>query len=40
MGLAGAPVESCQFVARRSPRGRFWVSKYMYNRLRRLRRRF
>ena len=33
-------VESCRFVVRRSPWGRFWVSKYMCNRLRRLRRRF
>ena len=38
--MAGASVESCQFVAQKSPRGRLGSLLDMCNRLRRLRRRF
>ena len=38
--MAGASVESCRFVARRSPGGRFWSVVDMRNRLRRMRERF
>ena len=35
--MAGASMESCQFVVLRSPRGRLGSVKYMCNRLRRMR---
>ena len=38
--MAGASVESCQFVVLRSPRGRLGSSRDMCNRLRRMRGRF
>ena len=38
--MAGAAVESCQFVVLRSPRGRLGSLVDMCNRLRRLRHRF